>query len=1058
MLFGRREMKRKSASPAAASVLNRATAYAVESLENRVLLAVTPGLTGAYFNNANLSGSPAATRVDKTVNFAWSGAPGASGIGGDNFSVRWTGQVNPRYTGLYTFLTNSDDGVRLFINGQRVIDNWTKHAPTLNSGTVVLTAGQKANVTMEFFEGSGGATAQLLWQSKSQAREVIPESQLSTDFTPQQPPPPTGGSGDGLRGTYFDNPDFTAQKASRVDATVNFNWGQGAPAAGMQADTFSVRWTGQVQAQKTETYTFFTKSDDGMRLYINGQKLIDKLIPQGPTEYSGTINLVAGQKYSIVAEYFDRSGGASAALSWASATTPKQVVPKSQLFSTTVVTPPVNTAPAVPGNFVAAAQSASQIRLTWSDVANETGYKLERSANGTSGWAQIAAGVAGSTSYDDAGLAANTKYFYRLRATNAVGDSAYTAVASATTSTVVTPPPAGGKSQPDQWIQLHRDTTFVGDNVYNATGAGQTKSAVGDFYTTVFKIRVYNDGTAPDSFNVKGPAADANWRVSYYDSFNFGWDGGKVITPAVTSANGWNTGTIQPGQFRDYRAEVLALAAPGGTGRTFAFTARSASDGSKMDVVQGTVTNPEKRAVSWRRQNFAPGNTYLMTIQNQGNLPDQFQINTILGAGATSDWNVQFFDDQWGGNDVTGAVRSGGGWKTKVLQPYESQEFRVVFSYNNAELPSVQLTAASVGNAAARETITVTVGKHETRPMRSDVFPIGVWTQPVNSFDKWKSRGVNTLIEYQGDGATIEQWSQAARDRGMYYIRRPLSNFYNDVGDQNLLAWALPDEPEITTRYPAETLKGWIDGWKQADPNRPIWVNFSGGWVLRWQGNRAGPGGYKEYQDLVDWESSSIYPVTGWARPEEHPGLDAPGRSIDQLEKWGGGDPQFAVLESSDQELPWIQQDIPAPTAGQFRAQVWDSIIRGARGVIYFPMSFKPSFKFDNTPPEIVAEMTATNAKIQSLAAVLQSDIDPPDRGLEVDGPLEGTWRVKDGKTYYVVLNFSNQTVTKNVTLQGIGAVSSAVVHGEGRTVALNAGGTLTDTFAPYSVHVYQVG
>ena len=116
------------------------------------------GLAGAYFNNANLSGSPVATRIDKTVNFAWSGSPGVSGVGADNFSVRWTGQVSPKYTGLYTFLTRSDDGVRLFVNGQRIIDNWTRHAETLNTGTVTLTAGQKANVTMEFFESQKQVT------------------------------------------------------------------------------------------------------------------------------------------------------------------------------------------------------------------------------------------------------------------------------------------------------------------------------------------------------------------------------------------------------------------------------------------------------------------------------------------------------------------------------------------------------------------------------------------------------------------------------------------------------------------------------------------------------------------------------------------------------------------------------------------------------------------------------------------------------------------------------------------------------------------------------------
>jgi hypothetical protein len=100
--------------------------------------------------------------------------------------------------------------------------------------------------------------------------------------------------------------------------------------------------------------------------------------------------------------------------------------------------------------------------------------------------------------------------------------------------------------------------------------------------------------------------------------------------------------------------------------------------------------------------------------------------------------------------------------------------------------------------------------------------------------------------------------------------------------------------------------------------------------------------------------------------------------------------------------------------------------------------------------------MTATNAKVQSIARVLQSEIDPPSRGLDTSGPLKGTWRVVDGKTYYVVLNFSDQPVTRSMTFHGIGNVTTASVHGEGRSVSL-ANGALTDTFGAYSVHVYEV-
>jgi hypothetical protein len=62
------------------------------------------------------------------------------------------------------------------------------------------------------------------------------------------------------------NMDFTAPVLTRTDANINFNWGTGFPTSGVDPDTFSVRWTGKVQAQKTERYTFYTRTDDGVRL------------------------------------------------------------------------------------------------------------------------------------------------------------------------------------------------------------------------------------------------------------------------------------------------------------------------------------------------------------------------------------------------------------------------------------------------------------------------------------------------------------------------------------------------------------------------------------------------------------------------------------------------------------------------------------------------------------------------------------------------------------------------------------------------------------------------
>jgi len=119
---------------------------------------------------------------------------------------------------------------------------------------------------------------------------------------------------------------------------VNFDWGSGSPDASIGADTFSARWMGQVQAQFTETYTFYTVSDDGVRLWVNGQLVVDSWVDQGPTEHSGTIALSAGQKYDLKMEYYENGGGATAKLLWSSASTPKQVIPQNQLYPVATAT------------------------------------------------------------------------------------------------------------------------------------------------------------------------------------------------------------------------------------------------------------------------------------------------------------------------------------------------------------------------------------------------------------------------------------------------------------------------------------------------------------------------------------------------------------------------------------------------------------------------------------------------------------------------------------------------------------------------------------------------
>lgn len=139
------------------------------------------GLTGDYFSSMTLpaqGSAPALTRTDATVDFAWGNGAPAGSLPRDRFSVRWRGQVQPRFSGLYTFSTTSDDGVRLWVDGTRIIDDWTNHAPRESSGTIELVAGVQYDIVMEYYENTGGAVARLAWSSACEPEAVIARSQL----------------------------------------------------------------------------------------------------------------------------------------------------------------------------------------------------------------------------------------------------------------------------------------------------------------------------------------------------------------------------------------------------------------------------------------------------------------------------------------------------------------------------------------------------------------------------------------------------------------------------------------------------------------------------------------------------------------------------------------------------------------------------------------------------------------------------------------------------------------------------------------------------------------
>jgi beta-glucosidase len=133
------------------------------------------GLKAEYFNNRELSGTPALARTDTQVDFDWATGSPAPEVNVDNFSVRWTGKLVAPASGRYRLGVRADDGVRVYLDGKLIAEDWTAHAPTDITGEVSLEAGRSYDLRVEYFEGAIGAVARLEWappQSEKQFANV----------------------------------------------------------------------------------------------------------------------------------------------------------------------------------------------------------------------------------------------------------------------------------------------------------------------------------------------------------------------------------------------------------------------------------------------------------------------------------------------------------------------------------------------------------------------------------------------------------------------------------------------------------------------------------------------------------------------------------------------------------------------------------------------------------------------------------------------------------------------------------------------------------------------
>ncbi len=244
---------------------------------------------GSYFNNTTLSGTPVLSRMDTTINFDWGRGSPAPSVPADHFSARWT-RTAFFGEGWYTFTVTADDGVRLFIDGKVVIDQWKDQPATKFSALVSLSSSVQHTITMEYYENLGHAVARLSWQQLNKAGEFL--------------------------GTYYSNSALAGSPVfRRLDQPINFAWGYGSPdAAVLPADNFSVRWTSTTYLSAGQ-YQFNVTADDGVRLSLDGKLIIDQWKDQPATTYHAIKWITAGA-HAIKMEYYERGGSATAKLNW----------------------------------------------------------------------------------------------------------------------------------------------------------------------------------------------------------------------------------------------------------------------------------------------------------------------------------------------------------------------------------------------------------------------------------------------------------------------------------------------------------------------------------------------------------------------------------------------------------------------------------------------------------------------------------------------------------------------------------------------------------------------
>jgi hypothetical protein len=254
--------------------------------------------TGEYFHNSHVGGSPYHTRTDSAINFNWGYHPPVGGIPRDDFSVRWTGSF---YFdgGTYRFNARVDDGVRMYVDGHRIVDDWRDGGLRLCTGHKALSAGHHT-VQVEYYDTMQVARIHAWWDKVG---------------GPAPAPHPGPYPSDEWVGHYFNNQTLTGPPVfTERQPWIGFEWGTGSPDPAVWWDHFSARWTRWVHLEQ-DHYKFCTMADDGSRIWVDNQLVLDEWHANNGVAYCGTFYATRGG-HRVRVEYYEDGGDALIYVWW----------------------------------------------------------------------------------------------------------------------------------------------------------------------------------------------------------------------------------------------------------------------------------------------------------------------------------------------------------------------------------------------------------------------------------------------------------------------------------------------------------------------------------------------------------------------------------------------------------------------------------------------------------------------------------------------------------------------------------------------------------------------